>query len=42
MYRKGEDSMPAEKIEIEHAKIDGVKFNLYKNPFRIYRRRNKI
>ena len=32
MYRKGEDSMPAEKIEIEHAKIDGVKFNLYKNP----------
>ncbi len=32
MYRKGEDSIPAEKIEIEHAKIDGVKFNLYKNP----------
>ena len=32
MYRKGEDSMPAEKIEIEHAKIDGVKFNVYKNP----------
>ena len=32
MYRKGEESMPAEKIEIEHAKIDGVKFNLYKNP----------
>jgi glutamate synthase (NADPH/NADH) small chain len=32
MYRKGEESMPAEKIEIEHAKIDGVKFNLYKSP----------
>lgn len=32
MYRKGEDSMPAERIEIEHAKIDGVKFNLFKSP----------
>ena len=32
MYRKGEESMPAERIEIEHAKIDGVKFNLYKSP----------
>ena len=32
MCRKGEESMPAEKIEIDHAKIDGVKFNLYKSP----------
>ena len=32
MYRKGEESMPAERIEIEHAKIDGVKFNLFKSP----------
>lgn len=32
LYRKGEESMPAERIEIEHAKIDGVKFNLYKSP----------
>ncbi len=32
MYRKGEIDMPAEKMEIEHAKIDGVKFNLYKSP----------
>lgn len=32
MYRKGEENMPAERIEIEHAKIDGVKFNLYKSP----------
>lgn len=32
MYRKGEDAMPAERIEIEHAKIDGVKFNLFKSP----------
>jgi glutamate synthase (NADPH) small chain len=32
MYRKGEEDMPAERIEIEHAKIDGVKFNLFKSP----------
>ena len=32
MYRKGEEDMPAENIEIEHAKIDGVQFNLYKSP----------
>lgn len=32
MYRKGFEQMPAEKIEIEYAKIDGVKFNLYKSP----------
>ncbi|RXI44660.1 dihydropyrimidine dehydrogenase [Malaciobacter mytili] len=32
MYRKGFEDMPAEKVEIEYAKIDGVKFNLYKSP----------
>lgn len=32
MYRKAEEDMPAERIEIEHAKIDGVKFNLFKSP----------
>ncbi|MFK2822342.1 NAD(P)-dependent oxidoreductase [Arcobacter sp. YIC-80] len=32
MYRKDEENMPAERIEIEHAKIDGVKFNLFKSP----------
>uniref|UniRef100_UPI0040476D0F NAD(P)-dependent oxidoreductase n=1 Tax=Aliarcobacter sp. TaxID=2321116 RepID=UPI0040476D0F len=32
MYRKSEEDMPAEKIEIAHAKIDGVKFNLFKSP----------
>lgn len=32
MYRKGEEDMPAEKMEIDHAKVDGVKFNLYKSP----------
>lgn len=32
MYRKGEEDMPAERIEIEHTKIDGVQFDLYKSP----------
>ena len=32
MYRKGEEDMPAERIEIEQEKIDGVKFNLFKSP----------
>lgn len=32
MYRKGFEQMSAEKLEIEYAKIDGVKFNLYKLP----------
>ncbi len=32
MYRKGFEDMPAEKVEIDYAKIDGVKFNLYKSP----------
>lgn len=32
MYRKSQEEMPAEKIEIEHAKSDGVKFNLFKSP----------
>lgn len=32
MYRKGEIDAPAEKIEVEYAKLDGVKFLYYKNP----------
>ncbi|PHO09242.1 dihydropyrimidine dehydrogenase [Malaciobacter canalis] len=32
MYRKGFEQMSAEKLEVEYAKIDGVKFNLYKLP----------
>lgn len=32
MYRKGEESIPAEKHEVECAKIDGVKFDFYKSP----------
>ncbi len=35
MYRKGMDDMPASKHEIECAKIDGVKFDLYKQPLEI-------
>ena len=35
MYRKGEADMPAEKIEIAHAKIDGVKFNLHRLPLEL-------
>ncbi|MDD2895085.1 MAG: NAD(P)-dependent oxidoreductase [Aliarcobacter sp.] len=35
MYRKGEENMHAEKIEIDHAKIDGVKFNLHKLPLEL-------
>lgn len=32
MYRKGEVDAPAEKLEVEYAKLDGVKFLYYKNP----------
>ena len=35
MYRKGEESMPAEKIEIDHARIDGVKFKLHRLPLEL-------
>ncbi len=35
MYRKGEEDMHAEKMEIDHAKIDGVKFNLHKLPLEL-------
>ncbi|WP_331775071.1 NAD(P)-dependent oxidoreductase [Sulfurospirillum sp. 1612] len=32
MYRKGMDDIPASNHEVECAKIDGVKFELYKEP----------
>jgi len=32
MYRGGEECIPAERLELEHAKIDGVKLDLYKSP----------
>ena len=35
MYRKGEEDMPAERHEIECAKIDGVKFDFYKEPIEL-------
>lgn len=35
MYRKGEENIPAEKHEVECAKIDGVKFHFFKEPTEI-------
>lgn len=35
MYRKGTEDMPARNHEKEYAKIDGVKFETYKNPVEI-------
>lgn len=35
MYRSGEDTMTAEKSEIDFAKFDGVKFEFYKTPMEI-------
>lgn len=35
MYRRGEDELPARKLEILHAKEEGVKFDLLQNPKRI-------
>lgn len=35
VYRKGFENMPAEKHEIECAKLDGVKFELYKEPIEL-------
>jgi glutamate synthase (NADPH/NADH) small chain len=37
MYRKDEESMSAEKHEIECAKIDGVKFDFFKEPVELTR-----
>lgn len=35
MYRGGIDNIPAEKNELEYAKIDGVKFEYFKSPIEI-------
>jgi glutamate synthase (NADPH/NADH) small chain len=32
MYRKGPVSMDAEALEVDYAKLDGVKFNFYQSP----------
>ena len=35
MYRRGEDELPARKMEVHHAKEEGIKFNLLQNPVKI-------
>ena len=35
MYRKGEDDISARPIEVEYARLDGVKFEFYKNPIEL-------
>lgn len=35
MYRRGEDELPARRMEVEHAKEEGIVFELLKNPKRI-------
>ncbi len=35
MYRKGIEDMPATEYEIDYAKVDGVKFELYKTPIEL-------
>lgn len=35
MYRRGPESMEAEQLEVEYAKVDGVHFNFYKSPIEI-------
>ncbi len=35
MYRRGEEELPARKMEVEHAKEEGIVFDLLQNPTRI-------
>lgn len=35
MYRRGLEDMPAEHIEIQAAKLDGIKFDFYRAPYEI-------
>ena len=35
MYRRGEEELPARKMEIEHAKEEGIEFNLLQTPVKI-------
>ena len=35
MYRRSEEEIPARKMEVEHAKEEGIKFNLLTNPIKI-------
>lgn len=40
MYRRSENEIPARKVEVEHAKEEGVIFDLLKNPKRIIKDEN--
>lgn len=35
MYRRSEEELPARKMEVEHAKEEGIKFHLLENPTKI-------
>lgn len=35
MYRRGEEELPARKMEVNHAKEEGIEFNLLQNPVKI-------
>ena len=35
MYRRGEEELPARKVEVEHAKEEGIIFDLLQNPKKI-------
>lgn len=35
MYRKGEEDVPARDQEVQYAKLDGVRFEFFKNPLEI-------
>ena len=35
MYRRGEDELPARKMEVHHAKEEGIQFDLLQNPVKI-------
>ena len=35
MYRRGEEELPARKMEVHHAKEEGIEFNLLQNPVKI-------
>lgn len=35
MYRRGEEELPARKMEVRHAKEEGIVFDLLKNPVKI-------
>ena len=40
MYRRSEEELPARKMEVEHAKEEGIVFDLLKNPKRILTNEN--